>query len=93
MSEPVEMILFCPRCLHQHIDEPNEVTGWTNPPHKSHECQNCKHVWRPADVYTNGVKEIKTKGKVDGYALPQLVPIISYEEQCQIVRKILGYDI
>lgn len=28
---------------------------WTNPPHKSHLCHGCGHIWRPADVPTNGV--------------------------------------
>lgn len=33
---------------------------WTNPPHKTHQCQNktCNHEWRPANVPTNGVHDI-----------------------------------
>lgn len=38
---------------------------WTNPPHRSHLCHGCGHIWRPADVPTNGVQAVKTKGKVD----------------------------
>lgn len=38
---------------------------WTNPPHRSHECQHCKFTWRPADVPTNGVAAVKTKGQRD----------------------------
>lgn len=38
---------------------------WTNPPHRSHLCHECGHIWRPADVPTNGVAEIRTKGKND----------------------------
>jgi hypothetical protein len=38
---------------------------WTNPPHRSHLCHGCKYVWRPADVPTNGVTAVKTKGKDD----------------------------
>jgi hypothetical protein len=38
---------------------------WTNPPHRSHLCHGCGHIWRPADVATNGVREIKTQGKND----------------------------
>lgn len=38
---------------------------WTNPPHRSHLCHSCGHIWRPADVPTNGVAEVKTKGKAD----------------------------
>lgn len=38
---------------------------WTNPPHRSHLCANCKFVWRPCDVATNGVLAIQTKGEKD----------------------------
>lgn len=62
---PIDMILFCPECGRQHIDEPQSEKNWDNPPHRSHECQYCGHVWRPADVPTNGVAEIETKGQRD----------------------------
>lgn len=39
---------------------------WTNPPHRSHLCAGCKHVWRPADVPTTGVSDIATQGSRDG---------------------------
>lgn len=42
-----------------------ERHGWSNPPHRSHQCQGCGHIWRPADVPTNGVAVIKTKGSQD----------------------------
>lgn len=61
----VNMLLYCPECYAQHIDEPQPEIGWSNPPHKSHECQSCGYVWRPADIPTNGVAEIQTKGKRD----------------------------
>lgn len=38
---------------------------WNNRPHRSHLCHACGCVWRPADVPTNGVKEITTKGEKD----------------------------
>lgn len=38
---------------------------WTNPPHTSHLCARCNHIWRPADVPTAGVAEIATVGKND----------------------------
>lgn len=60
---PVDMVLYCPECGLQHIDEPGE--HWTNPPHRSHLCHRCGHTWRPADVPTNGVAAIKTKGRKD----------------------------
>lgn len=76
---PIGMILHCPNCGVQHIDapEPSMMAGdaamcggdwpdrWTNPPHRSHLCHECGHIWRPADVPTNGVAEIQTKGKED----------------------------
>lgn len=76
-SAPIDMVLHCPKCGMQHIDEPeafnpdrhNETTfpagAWTNPPHRSHLCHRCNYIWRPADVPTNGVAAVKTKGKND----------------------------
>lgn len=70
--KPINMVLHCPNCGRQHIDEPEgEIRGgeqcidWTNPPHRSHLCHGCGHIWRPADVPTNGVAAVKTKGKAD----------------------------
>jgi hypothetical protein len=76
VAQPIDMLLFCPECGTQHIDAPEEHerdeglsvrmdVSWTNPPHKSHLCHACETVWRPADVPTNGVASIKTKGKAD----------------------------
>jgi hypothetical protein len=41
------------------------VVGWMNPPHKSHLCKFCGVIWRPADVPTNGVEVLQTRGKAD----------------------------
>lgn len=62
---PIPLVLHCPSCGLQHIDEPNPERGWDNPPHRSHECQSCLCVWRPADVATTGVHAVQTKGKAD----------------------------
>lgn len=44
----------------------NKAYGhWDNPPHRSHLCAECGHIWRPADVPTNGVVAIKTRGRND----------------------------
>lgn len=77
-AAPIDMVLFCPECGMQHIDAPESEqravmgnasvlmkAGWTNPPHRSHLCAGCGHIWRPADVPTNGVRAVKTKGKAD----------------------------
>ena len=42
---------------------------WNNPPHRSHLCHGCGHIWRPADVPTNGVDAVKTTGKADSSVL------------------------
>ncbi|MFV0673621.1 hypothetical protein [Variovorax sp. tm] len=65
-SEPIDMVLHCPKCHLQHIDAPDQRTpDWKNEPHRSHLCHGCGHIWRPADVPTNGVQAIKTTGKAD----------------------------
>jgi hypothetical protein len=51
-KHPVPMILYCPMCTERHIDEGSHATR----SHKSHACQHCGHVWRPALVPTIGVK-------------------------------------
>lgn len=62
---PIDMILLCPQCNVQHVDKASRI--WGNPPHKSHLCEFCGIIWRPADVETNGVKNIKTRGLFDTY--------------------------
>lgn len=64
----IPMVLHCPRCGTQHIDE--ATAEWDNPPHRSHACQKdgCGCIWRPADVPTTGVATISTKGKSDNWA-------------------------
>jgi hypothetical protein len=65
-GEAIDMVLFCPKCGMQHIDAPDERTpNWKNEPHRSHLCHGCGHIWRPADVPTNGVAAVKTTGKAD----------------------------
>lgn len=60
---PIDMIIFCPRCGVQHVDE--ATSTWANPPHRSHLCLECAWIFRVADVPTNGVREIKTHGAKD----------------------------
>lgn len=51
---------------------------WGNPPHRSHQCGACQHVWRPADVPTNGVAKVKTRGKEDSLTetFPRAAPSV-----------------
>ncbi len=47
----------------------NDASGlWSNPPHRSHLCHSCGHIWRPADVATTGIERIQTRGKSDSPA-------------------------
>lgn len=72
---PIPMILFCHSCGLQHIDAPQPEKGWTNPPHRSHECQGCGLIWRPADIETTGVYNIQTRGKNDSAIMPTPSPV------------------
>lgn len=67
---PIDMVLYCPQCGAQHVDRP--TLTWTNPPHRSHLCA-CGTIWRPADVPTNGVAAVHTRGKDDTW--PNLNPV------------------
>lgn len=96
-AEPIKMILFCPACGVQHIDEPEEPLSqhggflppepgddyWDNPPHRSHLCHGCGHIWRPADVPTEGVAAIQTKGKADS---PPASPALSASPPLEVVE-------
>lgn len=64
-QQPIDLIIFCPRCGNQHIDQEQPEKGWNNPPHKSHQCHFCHFIWRVADVPTNGVAYLETAGKSD----------------------------
>ncbi len=74
-AAPIPMLLFCPQCGHQHVDAPEPESGWTNPPHTSHLCANCKCVWRQADVPTDGVARLATYGSRDTWGVKQSPPI------------------
>lgn len=42
-------------CYAKAHGQPERCPAWTNPPHKSHLCHGCGHIWRPSDTPTNGV--------------------------------------
>lgn len=67
MTKPVKMILHCPVCHQQHIDEIDEEAnpGWKNPPHTSHKCLGCGTIWQPAEIPTEGVRILSRHGKSD----------------------------
>jgi hypothetical protein len=66
--KPCDMGVGCDTtglCYATAHGEPDRCNAWDNPPHRSHLCLGCGHIWRPADIPTNGVASIKTKGKND----------------------------
>lgn len=69
---PIPMLLFCPRCHAQHVDEADPANGWENPPHRSHLCHECGCIWRPADVPTVGAARIETRGRADTWPPPPI---------------------
>lgn len=66
-GDPIPVVLHCPVCHKQHIDEVCETTnpGWLNPPHTSHKCLECGTVWRPCPFPTEGVASISIRGHAD----------------------------
>jgi hypothetical protein len=104
-AAPTDMILHCPKCGQQHVDKPEphdlfppfgsdmDREKWSNPPHRLHLCHACGHIWRPADVPTNGVRVIKTAGKSDSPA-PAAAPLNTQqpsatEVQWRNIRKVV----
>lgn len=55
-NNPVPMVLKCPCCGGQHIDE----GAWATRPHKRHKCTIpfCYFEWAPYDYETVGVREL-----------------------------------
>lgn len=73
LQQPIPMVLHCPACRFQHVDAADEHRltcsynlgascdcglYWTNPPHRTHLCKACGHLWKPANVATTGVQEL-----------------------------------
>ena len=40
-SRPVLVVMFCPKCEHQHLDG----RWWAHRPHLEHVCRFCGHRW------------------------------------------------
>lgn len=48
---PIPMLIHCPECYTQHVDEGE----WKTKVHRTHLCAHCKHEWQPANCPTVGV--------------------------------------
>jgi hypothetical protein len=97
VSRPVDMVLYCPKCNTQHIDAPESFEswqanpeptyiGWTNPPHKSHLCAECGHIWRPSDTPTNGVLKLESGKDTDTQPLQNAT---RYADEVNHLRNVL----
>lgn len=62
MTDPIAMLLFCPRCDRQHVCGAECETP-------SHRC-GCAYQWRPSDAATVGVRALQTSGEGDRPAHP-----------------------
>lgn len=106
-GKPISMVLHCPKCGKQHIDTAEDLpmpmpgsafegsAGWTNPPHRSHLCHDCGHIWRPADIPTVGVAKVETVGKNDSplltstFATPTVVLLHDFQTHRDSWRNML----
>lgn len=77
----IPMILHCPVCHMQHIDEVDEDRnpGWANPEHRSHTCLGCASVWRPCDRPTEGVAILDRHGRSDTWPARGRKPVNSHD--------------
>lgn len=66
---PIPMVLFCPVCKAQHLDQLEaDGTDWAKRLHRKHLCKNtpngpdtgCGHIWKPSEDYTVGVLKLET---------------------------------
>jgi rubredoxin len=69
--EPVPMVLRCPRCSTQHVDEDE----WQTRPHRTHRCGTCGFEWRPANVATVGVMSLQQNGGTAGQTSTSIAQI------------------
>lgn len=57
--EPIPMRLRCPECCELHVDEGKFAIE----PHHTHQCEHCGECWRPAVLFTVGVRFLFDKEK------------------------------
>lgn len=56
--------------------------AWMNPPHKSHLCAGCGHIWRPCDRHTNGV--LRTVSGKDADCDPRALALAAYRRAVEL---------
>jgi hypothetical protein len=72
----IEMLLWCPRCFEQHLDEANSK------PHVVHVCIFCKHEWKATNSFSKGVISLSKTGSPTG-----MVPDHAAKPSCWASRK------
>lgn len=64
----VPMLLSCPKCGKQHVDEGE----WAMRKHRTHQCQFCNHEWRPFEYSTFGIEpevQVAAKARLSIYKI------------------------
>lgn len=86
--KPEPMVLHCPKCGTQHIDEGE----WETRAHKTHLClnTNCNHEWQPSFRPTIGIS-IEDAGDIQtSITLPDDHSAIIFDREGNIVESVLA---
>lgn len=81
---PIPVVIDCPRCGCRHIDEGE----WATKPHKTHQCQSCKHEWRPFEVPTVGVWENQFVAWASRHVAETTRDAVEINRMCAMVHKL-----
>jgi hypothetical protein len=96
--QPIPVQLNCPECGVAHVDE----GPWATRLHKTHQCQACKHEWRPYDYPTVGVADKADTDRIEAISRAFVEGIgrgverdgenSAHEDPALAAAYILGYD-
>lgn len=95
---PIPVRLTCPECGVAHVDE----GVWAVRLHKTHQCQACKHEWRPYEYPTVGVTEQVDTDRIEAicrafedgvrHGIARDGENSEHEDPAQAAAYILGYN-
>lgn len=82
--QPIDILLACPNCGTPHLDAPDPGSGWSNPPHTTHLCGHCGHLWKPSNYPTNGVATIGLDAQTCAHRHTRAIPSerITFHIEC-----------
>lgn len=97
--QPIPVQLDCPECGVAHVDEGE----WATRLHKTHQCQACKHEWRPYEYPTVGVADKVDTDRIEaicrafvegiGHGIERDGENSAHEDPALAAAYILGYDL